>query len=213
MSVKIVALLTMFFMSINGFLPKSITDLSGNSFLVDAVACQSVFLDFLRFSDKSLVEIAVKTVDDLSVSAPLSSSDNRATAAAPWAAVCRALAQSTDQVNMPGLADKAVPASSKQPAPASSTVDDTSSDFILLDNATRTNSGTSLVTAQLSGCLERAALYSAAAVCSDVGYPPRGIADRVWGLSGDVIAAQTARFSSYLPRSGIEASAMVKGIF
>jgi hypothetical protein len=229
MLIKFVALLTMISMSINGFLPKSITDLSGNSFLVDAIACQSVFLDFLHFSDKSLVEIAVVTVDELSVATPLSAVDAREVSSNPWTNVCRTLTQSTEQLTLMGggQPQKAAPAQSKNADPLSPSMDNTSSDYILLNNATRmdvvaryvsrgfllTTGGVCLVvTRLLSVGGERQTLCPASVLGSSNGYQPRLAVDRICGLGRDIPVFMAGHFSSFLPRSGIDASVIMNRI-
>jgi hypothetical protein len=230
MLVKIVSLLTMLSMSINGFLPRSITELSGNSFLVDVISCQSVFLDFLHFSDKSLVEIAVKTVDDMSVSVPVSTTDARETSVNPWMNVCRALEQSNDQLNAlgSGLMKKALPLSQKDTDPSSPTMDNTSSDYFLINSDAQlarvshyvmhgfilATGGVCLVVSRLSatykGCW---ASFDISARCLESGYPPQGRIYESINCGRDIPIYMMEHFSSFLPRSGIDATVFAKAIY
>ena len=224
MVMKVVALFTMFSMTINGFLPKSVMDLSRNSFLVDAIACQSVFLDFLHLSDKSLVEIAVKTVDDYSVSMPGVGVRNDDGAGVPWASACRALSQSTEQVNsiVAGLMKGALPVPDQTPAKQAGDNDNTSADYLLYSNqlmqeiVCRTAAQSVLYRAGIGQLvLSAATAWSTprltTALCG-VRYVLSGsrAPDHEWMLMSGIDAPinMAARFTCILPRSGMDTIAI-----
>jgi hypothetical protein len=222
----VIALFTILSMSMNGFLPKSVMDLSGNSFLVDAISCQTVFLDFLHLSDKSLSEIAVKTADDLALSMPAVRSDGCGAADMPWASACRSLSMTTDQVNavVAGLRQIPVPAPVRNTGNKNGDNGNTSSDYLLFTNqyfvemASRTAmQWISLTVIRLTyrGASVSVDERSPVGLCPTIESPIgcRSCTPAEIHLSGrNAPVNMSSRFICLLPRSGIEAPALMTGI-
>lgn len=224
---KIVACFMILSMSVNGFLPRSVADLSGNTFLHDAVACQSVLFDFLRFSDKTIAEIAVKTADDLSVAAPVAVHFSRSVVSDPWVDVCRALERSNSRIAVLDLAsspqqpDAGVPADG---SPAQPLWDNTSADYSLLNNGDRGTVTVRYLAYQwmrASSHLFRsfAAQDSERRVTLDMIAVSMHAALRHVDAAPDLYSGRGApaciaeHHVTYLPRSGIDAVVSIKGVF
>lgn len=225
---KIVAYFMILSMSVNGFLPRSIVDLSGNTFLRDAIACQSVLFDFLRFSDRTIAELAVKTADDLSVAAPLPFAVHNEHTANPWIEVCRALEQSRGRLAGFGMTSSAGPAADNQnvPDPTAPSVNDTSADFSLLSNGDRSILAVRYYVRHHAGIAALLAVSSAQVLTGGVHAPPAGDAISVhreslslgaatvcdtFSAGRDIPVFAPGHFISFLPRSGIEASVIMRG--